>query len=282
MKEEIWTDALLREFLLGKVDDADRARIEDLLLTNREMQERVFALEQDLIEDYLEDSLSEEEKEKFLSLYAQTEEQRRKLRITASIKNWAVREAAASKAVATAPTASVWSQFWARFGLKPRFLVPIAVSIVVAVVLAIVWINSLTAQQQHLALSQELAQLNSPANRSVALPEMTSFDLRAVSVRSIEPQTELRIPAGARFVELNLYWTRSERYPTYQVQVRRIRDRESFTIPNLQAESDGRYTIRVKLPTRLFTTGDYQINLTGVSADGSAGPSEEFAFAVSN
>src|SRR5215211_1751974 len=89
MKQEAMTDALLREFLLGKLADEDRERIEDLFLTDSPTRERVLALEQDLIEDYLEDSLSQEHKERFLSRYAQTDEQQRKLRITGAIKDWA-------------------------------------------------------------------------------------------------------------------------------------------------------------------------------------------------
>src|ERR1041384_3756700 len=95
MKKESVTDALLREFLLGKLADGDRESIEGLFLTDPATRERVLALEQDLVDDYLEDGLSEEEKERFVSRYAQTDEQRRKLRITGAIKDWAVREARA-------------------------------------------------------------------------------------------------------------------------------------------------------------------------------------------
>src|SRR5690349_311562 len=93
MKEERLTDALLREFLLGKTNDEERERIESLFLSDSQTRERVLALEQDLIEDYLEDNLTQEDKERFLSRFAQTEDQRRTLRITKSIKDWAVTEA---------------------------------------------------------------------------------------------------------------------------------------------------------------------------------------------
>src|SRR5918996_3861202 len=95
MKEESVTDALVREFLLGKLADEEHERIEDLFLTDSHAREKVLAIEQELIDDYLEDSLSEEDKERFLSRYTQTDEQRRKLRITKSIKEWAVAESRA-------------------------------------------------------------------------------------------------------------------------------------------------------------------------------------------
>ena len=279
MKREV-TDALLREFLLGKLADEDRERIEGLFLTDSPTRERVLALEQDLIDDYLEDSLSQGDKERFLARYAQTDEQRRTLRITDAIKDWAVREARAPHPAA--PTVSVWSRFWTWLRLKPRFVVPIAVTIAIAIVLAIVWLNSRTEQRKHLAIEQELAQLNSPASLREVPPEMTSFDLRPVSVRSVGAQAELKIPAGSRLIELQLPWIQNERYSMYQAVVRRGSDRESFTISNLQAESDGRYTIRLRLPAQILTRGDYQINLIGVAADGSASSSEEYSFVVAN
>lgn len=279
MKREV-TDALLREFLLGKLADEDRERIEGLFLTDSPTRERVLALEQDLIDDYLEDSLSQGDKERFLARYAQTDEQRRTLRITGAIKYWAVREARAPHPAA--PTVSVWSRFWTWLRLKPRFVVPIAVTIAIAIVLAIVWLNSRTEQRKHLAIEQELAQLNSPASLREVPPEMTSFDLRPVSVRSVGAQAELKIPAGSRLIELQLPWIQNERYSMYQAVVRRVSDRESFTISNLQAESDGRYTIRLRLTAQMLTRGDYQINLIGLAADGSASSSEEYSFVVAN
>lgn len=280
MKEEPVTDALLREFLLGKLADEDRERVEGLFLTDSRTRERVLAVEQDLIDDYLDDILSQEEKERFVSRYARTYEQRRNLRITGAIKGWAVRESRASHAAA--PTPSLWSRFWMWLRLKPRFVIPIAVTIVVAVVLVIVWLNSRSEQRKHLAIEQELAQLNSPTSLREAPPDMTSFELRPVSVRDIRAHVEIRMRAEIRLIELRLPWIQNERYSMYQAEVRRVGDRKAFTIPNLQAESNGRYTIRLRLPAQMLTRGDYQIKLTGVAVDRSASSSEEYSFVVVN
>jgi uncharacterized protein YggT (Ycf19 family) len=280
MKEETLTDALLREFLLGKVNDEERGRIERLFLTDSQTRERVLALEQDLIEDYLESSLTEEDKERFLSRYAQTEDQRRTLRITKSIKDWAVAEARAPQVAAA--TVYGWSGLWARLRHRPVFVIPIVVTIVIAIVLAIVWLNSRTEQRKHFAIEQELAQLNSPASLREVPPQTISLDLRPVTVRGVESAAQLKIPSEIRRIELHLSSLQSERYSMYRAEVRRVGDRESFTIPNLQAESDGRYTIRLKLPVQMLKKGQYQINLTGIAADGSVSFSEEYMFAVGN
>ena len=96
MNEELVADVELRQFLLGYVDDKERERIESLFVTNP-LRERMLAAEQELIEEYLEDSLKPADKEKFIEQYAVTPAQRRKLRITKSIKDWAIAEAKAGR-----------------------------------------------------------------------------------------------------------------------------------------------------------------------------------------
>lgn len=279
MKRESVTDALLREFLLGEVSDEDRESIEELFLTDSSIRERVLALEQDLTDDYLDDSLSDEEKKQFLSRYAQTDEQIRNIKISGAIKHWAIEEARASRR--PAPTISLWSRFWTWLRIKPRFVVPIAVAIVIATVLAVVWLNNRSERRRHFAIEQQLAQLNSPANLREVPPAMIQLSVRLGSVRSVEPQTELKIPAGTRLVELQLPWTRNEHYARYQAEIKRA-DRESFVISDLPVESERQNTIRLRLPAELLTKGNFQIVLTGVAANNSPGWSEEYSFVVVN
>ena len=117
-------------------------------------------VEQDLIEDYLEDGLTKEDKKRFLSRYAQTDDEQRKLRVTKSIRDWAMTETKTSQAVI--PSASVWDRLSARLRLKPVFVVPIAAIILITIVLAIVLLNNRMEQRKHFAIEQELVQLNSP------------------------------------------------------------------------------------------------------------------------
>lgn len=278
MKEELLTDALLREFLLGKADDEERERIESLFLTDTQTKERLLIIEQDLIEEYLEESLTEEDKQRFLSRYAQTDEQRRKLRITRSIKDWAV--TSSGRAQVAAASISFWTRLRTHLRLKPLFVVPIAIAIVIGIILGIVWLERQREQRKHLAVEQELAQLNSPASLRETPPDMISLELRPVTVRSVEPQTEFNPRADNRIVELRLPWINKERYSTYKAEIHRVGGDESFTIPNLQADSEGGYGIRVRLRTNMLRPGSYQIHLTGIANDGSTGLTEEYNFAV--
>jgi hypothetical protein len=287
MKEQTMSDELLRQFLLDNVNDEERARIESLFLTDSLVKERVLAAEQNLIEDYLEDSLTTVDRERFLSRYAQTTAQRRKLRITKSIKDWAVTEATGTQAEAavsqTVPsTISIWSRAGAWLRHRPTFVVPLAVATMVAIIVAAVWLNSRTEQRNRQRIEQELAQLNTPASLREVPPQMLSKELSPVTVRNVEQQAEIKRSADIRIVELRLPWVQRERYSTYEAEVRRVSGDESLTIRNLQADGDGGYFIRIRLRATILNRGHYQILLRGIAADGATSPIQEYSFVVSD
>lgn len=280
MKEETGGDAVLREFLLGGLDDEQRVLIEDQFLTDSQTWERVLAAEQELIEDYLEDSLTTTERQRFILLYGRTSEQRRKLRITKSIKDWATTEAALPQAIPA--VVSRWDRWRNWLRLRPA-IVPITVAILIALVIVAVWLNRRIDERNRVsAIEQELAQLNSPSSLRETPLHMVRLELLPVAPRSGERPKEIALRDEVAFVELVLPWTK-ERYGTYRAQLSRVgEDDELYRIPNLQAGSDGGYTVRLRLPTHILRPGHYKIELLGIAADGSAGQSEEYTFVITN
>lgn len=277
MKEETGGEAVLREFLLGGLDDEQRVRIEDQFLTDSQTRERILAAEQDLIEDYLEDSLTTADRERFISLYARTSEQRRKLRITKSIKDWAITEAALPQM--TPAGVSSWDRLRDWLRLKPA-MVPIAVAILIALVIAAVWLNRRVDQRNSVsAIEQELAQLNSPSSLREVRPQVV-LDLSPVTPRSNEQPKEIPLRDDVETVELVLPWAK-ESYAKYQAQLSRVSGEDgSYKIPNLQPRDAG--AIRLRLSTRILRRGHYKVELSGIAADGSVGSSEEYTFVVTN
>lgn len=278
--KEILTDAVLREFLLGKVDEEERERIEGWFLTDSQSRERVLAAEQDLIEDYLEDSLTAADKEIFLSRYGHTPAQQQKLRINKSLKNWALREAASTHAVSA--KVSALSRLRELFRLKPAFVIPIVVTAMIVIAVTAVWLSSRREQQdRYRAIEQELVQLNTPSSLRESPPNMTSLELSPVSVRSAEQEREFKKTAETRLVELRLPWRQKERYSSYRAEVSRVGGDELFKILSVQPENDGGYRVRTRLPAYAFRRGHYRVRLTGINPDGGAGLTEEYTFAVS-
>ena len=300
MKEEAANDSLLRQFILGKVEEDVRERMEGLFLTDDVMRERILAAEQDLVEDYLEGSLTPEEKERFLLRYARTPEQQRKLRITRSIKDWAITEAAEGSAPEVDLEQSARDgridgsgnaddarelgsrlSGWKTIRTRPAFLIPIAAVIVLAIVLGIVLLDRWREQRKHFAIEQEFARLNSSASLRDSPAGAESVTLTPLTLRGSDSSPEVIPRADVASVELRLRWLRREEYPSYRAVVRRVRDGESFTAPEVRSvEGDGK-TIRLRLPPLILTRGTYQIRLTGNTADGATGATEEYQFTVS-
>jgi hypothetical protein len=274
MKEEILTDALLREFLLGKVNEEQRERIENLFLTDSQAHEKILAAEQDLVEDYLEDSLAAADKELFLARYGHTSAQQRQLQIHKSIKDWALRESAATQ---TAPArSSALTRFFERFQTNPTLVIPVVVTAMILIVVALVWWTSRREQQ---AIHQELAQLNTPASLREVPANMSRLDLSPIGARGVDQENEFKKTASIQIVELRLPWIQPERYSSYRVEIVRVGDGdESFTIPPVQAEND---RIRIRLPAHRLRRGHYRIDVSGLNPDGSKGSTEGYSLAVS-
>lgn len=280
MREEILTDALLRQFLLGKVDEEERERIESLFLTDPQARERVLAAEQDLIEDYLEDSLTTEDNVLFLARFAHTSAQQRQLRINKSIKDWAQKEAPSIRAVTA--KASALSRLGELFRLKPAFVIPMVVTAMIVIAIVAVWLSSRREKlDRYRTINQELVQLNSPASLSEIPLNMSSLDLSPVTVRSGEKEIEIKKTAQTQIFELRLPWTQGERYSSYRAEVHRVGSAELLTIPNVQAEHNGGYRIRMRLPAYSLRRGHYLVRLTGFNPNGGAGITEDYTFAVS-
>jgi hypothetical protein len=278
MKERSMTDALIREFLLGNVDDEVRQQIESAFLTDTQARERILAVEQDLIDDYLENTLPPAEKQLFLSQYAETVDQKRRLRITKTVKDWANRETdLIKKGVAT----SRWDRFRHILQFRPMFAISIAATLIIAMTIGVVWLTQRAKQQNRaLALEQEVAGLNSPSSMRVAPPQMPILVLSPISVRGVEKETELAKPTGASLVELRLLWLQKENYPAYRAVLKRVGDDAALTIPDLHGETNGGTKIRLRLPAKVLTRGQYQIRVAGVDAAGVSGPEEEYTFNV--
>lgn len=274
MNEEPVSDTLLRQFLLGQVDDQQRQRLESMFVTGALSNERVMAAEQHLLDDYLDDLLTSADRERFLAQYGETPVEQRKLRIAKSIQQWAV--SSSEVAVVGAAAGSRLSRLLRRFRLKPVFMIPIAAVSVIAIVFAVI---SLKSRWDHRAMEQELARLNAPSMFRETSASVPPLRLAPGSVRSTETENELTPPVNAEFVELNLLWTQKESFPTYQATIRRYESGEKFAVPPLYLDNASNM-IRLRLPTRFLTRGLYQIEVSGVAANGVTGPAEEYTFVV--
>jgi len=269
----------LRQFLLGKVDDEERERIERQSLIDSEFKEQLLAAEQSLIDDYVEKRLTADHRESFLSQYGASYGQRRKLRIAESIKQYAEAQPVAAPIDATP---HVRRRSWLGFEVKPKLVWRVAAILTDALLLA-VWLQSRRSHPgaQHVAMEQELAALNEPSRLREALPEMASLTVTPIKLRKVEPQPQFTLRSGIRVLELHLLPDQNELHPRYRAVLRKESGSKPLNFPEIQASPENPGIIRVRVPTSFLSRGTYQIILSAIAADGSVSSVEEYNFTVS-
>src|SRR5437867_293706 len=130
------TEIKLRQFLLGDIQEEERAQIERLFISDPRSKERILVAEEDLIEDYLEGSLSPDQKQKFLAQYGYTPRRLRRLEITRLIRKHAMASGLSVAIDVEAPQRrSVFAQLWPR---NIRILVPAFALLFVAIIAGVI------------------------------------------------------------------------------------------------------------------------------------------------
>ncbi|HKY04532.1 MAG TPA: CHAT domain-containing protein, partial [Blastocatellia bacterium] len=88
MAQNIEDNEPLRQYLLGDISDEDRDQIEKRLMTDDEFSERLSMVEDDLVDDYVAEALSEEERERFETHYLLTGERREQVEFARSLSRY--------------------------------------------------------------------------------------------------------------------------------------------------------------------------------------------------
>lgn len=256
-------DTVLRRFLLGRIEDEERQHIETLFVTDAAFNERLLAVEQDLIDDYFEGALSVNEQESFRRLYASTLAEQKELAVSKSVKDWANSQLPDQKEVPS------------RFKLRRAAAIAIVASLVVAVAVLVIWTKS--QRDRQFALEREVAQLNT--RDALAQPPigMRSVAVSPVATRTAESDARFSV-SGVEVVELRLLWIQPQIYPSYRAEV--VGLPSPLKIENLPPDEFKVNLIRVRLPVHLLSASQLKLTLTGVASDGSAGLSDEYNFTV--
>lgn len=284
MKETPVTEQVARSFLLGEVDPALRQRIESVFLTDPEARETILIVEDRLLEEYLEGTLTSSEAKKFLERYATNPKERKRLRITQSIREYAVENAPPiSRPISALEKLRLALPGWPT---NQRLGLPLLASIVIVLIMVAVWfmlrINQRVREDsQQASIERQLAEVNSPASLSASPPQMLSTALPPISVRSVQSSPAIILQSSARLVELHLFWPQKEEYPAYRAELSRVEGTKAFMLPPLPLEKgQGVRFVRLRIPADLLPAGLYRIRLRGIASDNAPGPAEEYDFQV--
>ena len=134
MKEQMIDEVVARRFLLGQLSPDEQGRIEELAFDDPQSFEVLQAAEDDLIDEFVYDDLSSEERNRFQEYYLAQPGRREDLRIASALREYFDREQ---------PVPSLWERLrkWFHVGAAP--LIPVVVKVTIILTAAAVGLVTL-------------------------------------------------------------------------------------------------------------------------------------------
>lgn len=275
------SDERLRAYLLGELGEQERLLLDQGLLTDDDVAERVQLVEAQLIEEYVAGELDARTAQAFHSQFLKTDARREQLRLTAALRELGAQPAAVPAHQQS--RARSWREGLREFlALKPGPAWAAAGSFALLVlVLGLAWYLSRQPRQSETPFVKQLPvnaaspdvapspaqvaqvaptpQLKpTPSERPIAV---ASFVLLPAALRGPGEITRLAVPRGDRAI-LRLSLILENPVPgTYRVELANA-DGQTVTVRDqLKPRANGQTKIVVDIPARLMQTGDYQIKL---------------------
>ncbi len=257
---------LLRRYLLGDLDEPMMDQVEVRLLRDRKYADRLSAAEDNLIDDYVFECLSESERRSFNSNFLVNDERRNKIMIARAMEIY-VGERSEREVVHERLTLS---QLWhnsVRFLQGHKLLV--ALSVLVIVLLAPFAprlirplmpngpVSPLNAQRTD--IERRIAELNRSENNTQPLVQVTLLPL---VLREGNEIRKLGITRETKLVNISLQLPLGNRYEKFRAIFQTVEGTELFAIDDLKAgQGEEESLVAFIVPTDILPQGDYEIKL---------------------
>ena len=302
------TDATLRLFVLGALDDRERLEIEERLISEPAMLEQLELAQGRLAAAYVDGELSPDDRQRFERHCLTTTERCRQVTVLRLVRDRArigVRERHTPGPAG--PEAPVVSRSVPRdpsaWTLAVAGLVCLTVAGAAGLTVRLVSLQRQLAvvHQQHAdqqravsEMSMEVARLSARAVEleAVASAPFARVPLEAAPASAGGPEYELHsgalrrggamvrvvVPAGAPLVRFRMRVANAV-FPAYRAAIVDARGVERWSISALVPDTvDGALVLRVVSPSELLVAGEYEVRITGLAADGHDQPIGAYPF----
>lgn len=264
----------LRQYLLGDLTEEARRRVEQRLMTEPDFLEELLAGEEELVDEYVGDELSGDERLKFEQHFLCTTERRQQLSFARALSRYVsesgakevvVREETASAPATLAPTpapptlkpthsptlAERLRAFFGGGGFAPRAAVGLAALAVVAVaLLAVPQLRTLLFPAR-----------TSPPKSFATITLAAGAGERGAGAKATKVSVPLKEDA------LRIFLTLPEGTPAaarYDVEL----ENEKGQVERLKATAQDARTVSLEIPSEQLARGRYVLRLYATGADG--------------
>lgn len=252
-----------RDYFLGLLDEAASAEIELRVLDDIDFATELASAEEDLIEDFLDNSLSPEETDLFRTHYLNTEERIKNVEMTSLIRRLARENLNNTLEIDDSNSRkNVGFLGWfSSLGLGARLA---AASVALVVILTSIWfILPPQSDGELLALQTRYEQINQNPDSLGLDTKLSELTLVSANLRSSGSMIELSrtdLTEDVRFrIALS---TQTANSTTFTVKIFRdatevFRQNNIRALPNSAAPE-----LRLLLPREIFSAGNYRLSLT--------------------
>jgi len=287
------SDETLRQYLLGRLEAEERLRLDESLLVDHQLAERIVLLESELTDDYAAGRLDSIDHAAFAERFLVTEDRKRQLSFTLALQDYSRTRAVAPVTQRVGPS---WRERIAGlFSFDRPAWVIVGSAAVLILLVGLVWFvakqqrrdSPLIARQepptpavspQGSPQSPNSRATTSPSPQPTRKPETTpspatapvtiaSFVLLPGAARSGGELVRVAVPNGKRdVVRLSLVLEETPGAGAYQAELAKAEGQVISVVKQPKIEPGNRLVFDV--PARLLPGGDYQINLSRTNAAG--------------
>lgn len=272
MKELEQQREVIRNYLLGTLTEERREQVEQRLMTDSDYRDEVLMVESELVEDYLSDTLSADECDKFDKHYLSAPRQQKNLKLTKVL----LKKAAQSTKPLPAAKPNLFRRLIIFFQSSGPRLQLATVSLILLAVVGAGVVLQMWRLRETSGLREELAQLNTA--QSILSPDsaVASATLLPVSVREQGALPRVTITPTVKVIQLRVPIT-SNAYQNYKVELRTI---EGEQVVEFESQRQAGEPLIVQLPARILEPNDYMLTVSALNAQGLTENLGEYAFRV--
>lgn len=261
-------NAKLKQFLLGNPSEETAEEIGVQIISDRNLDEKMSLAEEELIEDFLDDALTAEEKELFYANFLTTPERIELFEETALLRNYARTHFAKASENLTEEKKSGSFFEGLRLFLSGNLLRPIAAVLIILVIGAVVWRVAFYDASGLTQIEKDYAALNAKdLNNQSEIANLTNKSLAAGTYRDTDSTGALN---AANLTEKVLFRLAlpSETPKDTPLNLELVKGGQTvFKQTNLRVyQNQNGQELKVILPKTVLSKGAYQIKLSnGVS-----------------
>lgn len=273
----------LKQYLLGLLSETDQAQLDLEILTNTENYERLFVAEEELIEAYLADELTAQEKLQFERVFLAHPERQEQLNITRALN--ARQQSTSTSGIGKVAVAPSWWEQMMQFFRPPKGAIGIG-RLVSAGTVLIVLVICIRLYLSHPAPHATVTLSPSPLTPVPSATHMgtrtRSFELSPGQTMAIGSKVdEIQLASEVGYVSLVL-WLNQDRFKTYRVALLPYDgvEREIQGDFVRKTNAKGASFIEVVIPADELATQSYVLKVTGINEQGERVRADHFSFKV--